>query len=104
MAEWKIAAVQMDCHLGEREHNLRAVRTRLTEAVASGARLAAAARRRWPALPSASVGACPSGTEGAVPCLNHGSSGKEILAMGHPRFRPKPPQVARGFERSHPRR
>jgi len=39
MAEWKIAAVQMDCRQGDREHNLRVVRTRLTEAVASGAHL-----------------------------------------------------------------
>src|SRR5437762_8115744 len=32
MAEWKIAAVQMDCRLADRAHNLRIVRDRLAEA------------------------------------------------------------------------
>jgi predicted amidohydrolase len=39
MAEWKIAAVQMDCRLADKEHNLRAVRARLAEAAGRGARL-----------------------------------------------------------------
>jgi predicted amidohydrolase len=39
MATWKIAAVQMDCRLGDRAHNLAAVRTHLDEAADNGARL-----------------------------------------------------------------
>src|SRR5947209_19542380 len=39
MATWKIAAVQMDCRLGDRRHNLEQVRARLREAAANGARL-----------------------------------------------------------------
>src|SRR5262245_44185377 len=39
MPEWKIAAVQMDCRLADREHNLRAVRARLAEAAGREARL-----------------------------------------------------------------
>src|SRR5947208_6608676 len=39
MAEWTIAAVQMDCRLADKEHNLRNVRIRLEEAAARGARL-----------------------------------------------------------------
>ncbi len=39
MAEWTIAAVQMDCRLADKEHNLRSVRARLAEAAARGARL-----------------------------------------------------------------
>jgi len=37
---WKIAAVQMDCRLGDKPHNLRIMKARLVEAAASGARLA----------------------------------------------------------------
>ncbi len=39
MPTWKIAAVQMDCQLAAKEHNLAAVRTRLREAAGQGARL-----------------------------------------------------------------
>src|SRR5262245_31001005 len=39
MAEWKIAAVQMDCRLADRVHNLAAVRSRLREAAGRAARL-----------------------------------------------------------------
>ncbi|MBI1917372.1 MAG: carbon-nitrogen hydrolase family protein [Planctomycetes bacterium] len=39
MAEWTIAAVQMDCRLAEKQHNLRTVRARLDEAASRGARL-----------------------------------------------------------------
>ena len=39
MAEWTIAAVQMDCRLADKEHNLRTVRARLNDAAARGARL-----------------------------------------------------------------
>jgi predicted amidohydrolase len=36
---WKIAGVQMDCRLGEKAHNLEAIRTRLHEAHGQGAKL-----------------------------------------------------------------
>jgi predicted amidohydrolase len=36
---WKIAAVQMDCKLGDKLHNLKAIRARLREAATHGARL-----------------------------------------------------------------
>jgi predicted amidohydrolase len=39
MATWKIAAVQMDCRLGDRPGNLDHIRTRLREAADAGARL-----------------------------------------------------------------
>ncbi len=39
MADWKIAAVQMDCRLADRRHNLDAIRARLARAVEQGARL-----------------------------------------------------------------
>src|SRR5262245_9835766 len=39
MATWKIAAVQMDCRLAERDYNLSAVRSRLQDAAANGAGL-----------------------------------------------------------------
>ncbi|HYT88645.1 MAG TPA: carbon-nitrogen hydrolase family protein [Gemmataceae bacterium] len=39
MLSWKVAAVQMDCHFGNRAHNLEGVRTGLREAAAHGARL-----------------------------------------------------------------
>src|SRR5260370_18083146 len=39
MAEWKIAAVQMDCQFGEKSRNLEVVRTRLSEAVKNEAKL-----------------------------------------------------------------
>jgi predicted amidohydrolase len=39
MATWKIAAVQMDCAFSQPAQNLEAVRTRLREAAANGARL-----------------------------------------------------------------
>jgi 5-aminopentanamidase len=39
MATWKIAAVQMDCRLGDRRANLETVRQRLREAAGQGARL-----------------------------------------------------------------
>src|SRR3954470_12515803 len=39
MAAWKIAGVQMDCRLGEKAHNLAAVRQRLRSAAGRGARL-----------------------------------------------------------------
>src|SRR5262245_48693944 len=39
MPEWTIAAVQMDCRLADTRHNLGAVRARLAEAAAGGARL-----------------------------------------------------------------
>jgi 5-aminopentanamidase len=39
MSTWKIACVQMDCRLGDRPHNLAAVRDRLREAAGQGARL-----------------------------------------------------------------
>jgi predicted amidohydrolase len=40
VATWKLAAVQMDCRLGEPAANLRAIRARLREAAGRGARLA----------------------------------------------------------------
>jgi hypothetical protein len=39
MPTWKIAAVQMDCAFTENEKNLAAIRTKLREAAANGARL-----------------------------------------------------------------
>src|SRR5262245_14002433 len=39
MSHWKIAAVQMDCQIGAKDANLAAIRTRLREAEADGARL-----------------------------------------------------------------
>jgi predicted amidohydrolase len=39
MAEWKIAAVQMDCRFGEKARNLHAVRTKLCEAAGQKAQL-----------------------------------------------------------------
>ena len=39
MADWKIAAVQMDCRFADREHNLDAIRVRLSRAAEQGARL-----------------------------------------------------------------
>src|SRR5438105_439146 len=39
MASWKIAAVQMDCHLGDKRGNLDTIRSRLREAGGQGARL-----------------------------------------------------------------
>jgi len=39
MTTWKIAAVQMDCRLGDREANLDAIRSRLESAANHGARL-----------------------------------------------------------------
>ncbi len=36
---WKIAAVQMDCRLGDKRRNLETIRARLREAAGSGARL-----------------------------------------------------------------
>jgi predicted amidohydrolase len=39
MDQWKIAAVQMDCRLGDRAKNLDIMRTRLQEAAGNGARL-----------------------------------------------------------------
>jgi predicted amidohydrolase len=39
MAEWETAAVQMDCRLADRDHNLRTIRARLHDAAAGGARL-----------------------------------------------------------------
>lgn len=39
MPTWKIAAVQMDCHLGDKPRNLAVVRARLREAAEQGARL-----------------------------------------------------------------
>jgi predicted amidohydrolase len=39
MATWKIAAVQMDCRLGDKQTNLDHIRTRLREAVGQGAQL-----------------------------------------------------------------
>ena len=39
MATWKIAGVQMDCRLGNREHNLDVIRSRLREAAKNQARL-----------------------------------------------------------------
>ncbi len=39
MPTWKIAAVQMDCAFAENEKNLAAIRTKLREAAANGARL-----------------------------------------------------------------
>jgi predicted amidohydrolase len=39
MSTWKIAAVQMDCSLADPAHNLRAIREKLCEAAAGGARL-----------------------------------------------------------------
>ena len=39
MSAWKIAGVQMDCGLGANEANLAAIRARLREAAAQGARL-----------------------------------------------------------------
>jgi len=39
MTAWKIAAVQMDCQIGAKEQNLAAIRGKLYEAAAQGARL-----------------------------------------------------------------
>jgi predicted amidohydrolase len=39
MTSWKLAAVQMDCRLGDRAHNLNTVRVKLREAAAQGAKL-----------------------------------------------------------------
>jgi predicted amidohydrolase len=39
MTTWKIAGVQMDCRLGDREANLRVMRERLRDAAGGGARL-----------------------------------------------------------------
>jgi predicted amidohydrolase len=39
MDRWKIACVQMDCRLGNSEHNLEVIRARLCEAAGNGARL-----------------------------------------------------------------
>jgi 5-aminopentanamidase len=39
MATWKIAGVQMDCRLGNKEHNLDVICSRLREAAKNGARL-----------------------------------------------------------------
>jgi predicted amidohydrolase len=39
MALWKIAGVQMDCHLGNKSRNLEAIRSQLREAAGQGARL-----------------------------------------------------------------
>src|SRR5438552_14705039 len=39
MANWKIAGVQLDCRLGDRAGNLVAIRGRLQQAAAEGARL-----------------------------------------------------------------
>src|SRR5262249_40651507 len=40
MTAWRIAAVQMDCRLGDKTHNLTEVRSKLREAAGQGARLA----------------------------------------------------------------
>lgn len=39
-APWRIAGVQIDCHLGDKHRNLKAIRTQLKEAAHHGARLA----------------------------------------------------------------
>src|SRR3989442_15984120 len=39
MTTWKIAAVQMDCRLGDKRANLEAIRARLREAANNGAKL-----------------------------------------------------------------
>src|SRR5438093_13175974 len=39
MASWKIAAVQMDCRLGDKRGNLDTIRSRMREAAGQGARL-----------------------------------------------------------------
>jgi predicted amidohydrolase len=39
MATWKIAAVQMDCHFGDKARNLAAIRAQLRTAAEQGARL-----------------------------------------------------------------
>src|SRR5438105_2556045 len=39
MAAWKIAGVQMNCRLGDKEHNLGLIQARLREAAEQGARL-----------------------------------------------------------------
>jgi len=39
MGTWKIAAVQMDCRLGDKVHNLKRIRSFLTQAAGEGARL-----------------------------------------------------------------
>ena len=39
MPTWKIAAVQMDCAFAENKRNLEAIRTKLREAAANGAKL-----------------------------------------------------------------
>src|SRR5260370_22944206 len=39
MADWKIAAVQMDCRFADKQHNLAQVRARLVEVAGHGARL-----------------------------------------------------------------
>lgn len=39
MADWRIAAVQMDCRFADKRHNLEAIRSRLSEAARQGARL-----------------------------------------------------------------
>src|SRR5688500_834878 len=41
MNSWKMAAVQMDCRLGDRKHNLDRIRRHLREAAQAGARLGA---------------------------------------------------------------
>src|SRR5947209_4541857 len=38
MSTWRVAAVQMDCRLGDRAHNLETVRVRLRDAAGRGAR------------------------------------------------------------------
>ncbi len=40
MTTWKIAAVQMDCKIGDKAHNLEQIRSHLREAARHGARLA----------------------------------------------------------------
>jgi 5-aminopentanamidase len=39
MANWKIAAAQIDCRLGDKAHNLEVVKAKLDEAAGQGARL-----------------------------------------------------------------
>src|SRR5262249_31439483 len=39
MVGWKVAGVQMDCRLGDRQHNLRVMRERLRDAAGRGAGL-----------------------------------------------------------------
>lgn len=40
MSTWRIAAVQMDCRLGDKAHNLEQIRSKLREAAGLGAKLA----------------------------------------------------------------